>query len=279
MTGMDENPLDLLPEVLLGASAVFGLLVGAWLPRHRQWIVPALAAVACTAGIVAAALAATNGPMTAFDGAFVIDSVTSTVRIVVLAGTLAVLALGLGPFRGHARESEFYVLVQLASLGALMLAGAQDLLLLAAAYLLASVPAYALACFRKDGPGTEAALKYYVVGALLGVVLLTGITLLYAAGRATAYPALGEALPSAPEPLVAVGVVGVLAGLLFKAGGVPGHFWVPDAVEEVRRPWRPSLRQSPRSVRSAPCTVSLLRLSPISACRCRSSSPCLPRSP
>ncbi|MBT2444355.1 NADH-quinone oxidoreductase subunit N [Streptomyces sp. ISL-36] len=236
MTGMDENPLDLLPEVLLGASAVLGLLLGAWLPRHRQWIVPALAAVACTAGIVAAAVAATDGPMTAFDGAFAIDPVTSTVRIVVLAGTLVVLALGFVPFRGHARESEFHVLVPLASLGALMLAGSQDLLLLAAAYLLASVPAYALAGFRKDGPGTEAALKFYIVGALLGVVLLTGITLLYAAGRATAYPALTEALPAAPEPLVAVGVVGVLAGLLFKAGGVPGHFWVPDAVQGTSPP-------------------------------------------
>ncbi|CAO0832389.1 NADH-quinone oxidoreductase subunit N [Streptomyces microflavus] len=176
-------------------------------------------------------MAATTPPTTAFGAAFAVDPVTTTSRIVILGGTLTVLGLAVGPLRADPRESEFYVLVQLASLGALMLAGAQDLLLLAAGYLLASIPAYALAGFRKDGPGTEAALKYYVVGALLGVVMLTGITLLYAAGRGTAYPMLSTELRTAPGALLTVGTIGLLAGIAFKAGAVPAHFWVPDAVQ------------------------------------------------
>jgi NADH-quinone oxidoreductase subunit N len=160
MTEMNENPLDLLPEVLLAASAVFGLLLGSWLPRARQWIVGLLAAVACAAGIVAASVAAAEPATTAFGAAFAVDPVTSTSRIVVLGGTLLVLGVSFRPLRGDARETEFYVLVQLAALGALMMAGTQDLLLLAAGYLLASIPAYTLAGFRKDAPGTEAALKY-----------------------------------------------------------------------------------------------------------------------
>ncbi|MFI1721906.1 NADH-quinone oxidoreductase subunit N [Streptomyces sp. NPDC020489] len=231
MTEMNENPLDLLPEVLLAASAVLGLLLGSWLPRARQWAVGLLAAVACVAGIAAASVAATEPAATVFGDAFAVDTVTSTSRIVVLTGTLLVLGVSFRPLRGDARESEFYVLVQLAAVGALMMAGAQDLLLLAAAYLLASIPSYTLAGFRKDGPGTEAALKYYVIGALLGVLMLTGITVLYATGRATGYPMLGEAFRDAPKALVAAGSVGLLAGVLFKAGGVPAHFWVPDAVQ------------------------------------------------
>jgi NADH-quinone oxidoreductase subunit N len=54
---------------------------------------------------------------------------------------------------------------------------------------------------------------------------------LYGVGGATGYAQLRVALPAAPAAAVAVGVLGVLAGLMFKAGGVPGHFWVPDAVE------------------------------------------------
>ncbi|MFE6281031.1 NADH-quinone oxidoreductase subunit N [Streptomyces sp. NPDC057877] len=230
---MDENPLELLPEVLLTASAVLGLLLGSWLPRTRQWLVGALAAVACAAGIVAAALAPAT---TAFDGAFSVDPVTNTARITVLGGTLLVLVLSAVPLRADPRESEFHVLLQLAALGALMLAGAADLLLLAAAYLLASVPSYVLAGFRKDAYGTEAALKFYVVGAFLGVVMLAGVTILYAAGRGTAYPVLRAELPMAPGGLAAAGVVALLAGLLFKAGGVPGHFWVPDAVQGSAAP-------------------------------------------
>ncbi|GCB43848.1 NADH-quinone oxidoreductase subunit N [Streptomyces sp. NL15-2K] len=231
MTEMNENPLDLLPEVLLAASAVLGLLLGSWLPRARQWIVGLSAAVACVAGIVAASVAAAEPATTAFGEAFTVDPVTSTSRIVVLGGTLLVLGVSFRPMRGDPRETEFYVLVQLAALGALMMAGTQDLLLLAAGYLLASIPAYTLAGFRKDGPGTEAALKYYVFGALLGVLMLTGITVLYATGRATSYPLLGEAFRDAPEALLAAGSTGLLAGVLFKAGGVPAHFWVPDAVQ------------------------------------------------
>ncbi|QOV40499.1 NADH-quinone oxidoreductase subunit N [Streptomyces ferrugineus] len=236
MTGMNENPLDLLPEVLLTASAVLGLLLGAWLPRRRQWLIGALAIGACGAGIVAAALAATEPVTTAFGGSFAVDPVTATARVVVLGGTLVVLALSVGPLRADPRETEFYVLLQLASAGALMLAAAQDLLLLAAAYLLASVPAYALAGFRKDGPGTEAALKFYVVGAFLGVVMLTGVTVLLAAGRTTSYPGLRTELAEAPGGLVAVGTLALVAGILFKAGGVPAHFWVPDAVQGSSAP-------------------------------------------
>jgi len=231
MTEMNENPLDLLPEVLLAASAVLGLLLGSWLPRARQWVIGLLAGVVCVAGIAAASVAAAAPATTAFGEAFAVDPVTSTSRIVVLCGTLLVLGVSFGPLRGDPRESEFYVLVQLAALGALMMAGTQDLLLLAAGYLLASIPAYTLAGFRKDGPGTEAALKYYVIGALLGVLMLTGITILYAAGRGTGYPVLGDAFRDAPKVMVATGAIGLLAGVLFKAGGVPAHFWVPDAVQ------------------------------------------------
>ena len=231
MTGMRENPLDLLPEVLLAAGAVLGLLLGSWLPRGRQWMVGAVAAAACAAGIVAAALAAGPPPVAVFGDAFAVDPVTGTSRIVILGGTLLVLGLAARPLHADPRESEFYVLVQLAALGALMMAGTQDLLLLAAGYLLASIPAYALAGFHKDGLGAEAALKFYVTGALLGVLLLAGTTVLYAAGRSTGYPALQTALRDAPQGLVVAGTVALLAGVLFKAGAVPAHFWVPDAVQ------------------------------------------------
>jgi NADH-quinone oxidoreductase subunit N len=231
MTAMNENPADVLPEILLAAGAVLGLLLGSWLPRKRQWLVGLLGAAACGAGIVTAAVAAASPATTAFGEAFAIDPVTGASRIIVCGGTLLVLGLSVGTVRGDARESEFYVLLQLGALGALVLAGSQDLLLLAAGFLLAGVPTYTLAGFRKDGPGTEAALKYYVTGAFVGVFMLAGITLLYAAGRGTGYPMLSGALRDAPEALLATGTIALIAGVLFKAGAVPAHFWVPDAVQ------------------------------------------------
>ncbi len=233
---MNQQLGPLAPEITLAASAVAGLLAGSWLPRHRQWIIRALAAAAGLAGLATAALAATHPGTTDFGTSYTIDVATNTVRIVVLAATLLVLCLSGDTLGGHRRETEFYVLLQLAALGTIVLAGANDLLLLFAGYLLASIPGYALAGFRKDAPGTEAALKYYLIGALLGVFMLAGITLLDGASRTTSYPLLDSALGRAPHGVVAAALVAVLAGLLFKAGSVPAHFWVPDVTDGTSAP-------------------------------------------
>ncbi len=233
---MNERLGPLIPEIALAASAVIGLLAGAWLPRHRQWIVRLMAACACLTGLAATGLAMTQAATVDFGTSYAIDVATHTVRVVVLAATLLVLCLSIVTVQGHKRETEFYVLLQLAALGTIILSGASDLLLLFAAYLLASVPGYALAGFLKDSLATEAALKYYLMGALLGVLMLTGVTLLYGVGGTTSYPLLHTALAAAPHGAVAVGVLAVVAGLLFKIGGVPAHFWVPDVTDGTSTP-------------------------------------------
>ena len=234
---MKEELGPLIPELILAVSAVAGLLAGSWLPRA-----PAVGGPADGRGGVRWPCwppppSPRPGPPPAdFGASYAIDAATNAVRVVVAGATLLVICLSGDAMRAHKRETEFYVLLLLAALGTIVLAGANDLLLLFAGYLLASVPGYALAGFRKDAAGTEAALKYYLMGALFGVAMLTGITLLYGAGRTTGYPALPAALAAAPHGVVAVGVIAVLAGLLFKAGGVPAHFWVPDVTEGTSAP-------------------------------------------
>lgn len=228
--------LAFVPELSLTAAAVIGLLAGLFLPRRRQWIIRVLAAAACTAGLAATGLAMAGFPRLVSDGTYAVDAGLNVTRIVVLTAALLVLALSVDATHAHKRETEFHTLLLLASLGAIGLAGANDLLVLAAAYLLASVPLYALAGFCKDAPGTEASLKYYLMGAFLGVVLLSGIAILYGAGQATGYTTLSATMAQAPHAAVAVGLVAVLAGLLFKIGAVPSHFWVPDVAEGASAP-------------------------------------------
>ncbi|RFS85785.1 NADH-quinone oxidoreductase subunit N [Actinomadura spongiicola] len=227
---MNENPADLAPELCVLIAAVLGLVNGLFLPRTRQWRVAVICAAGLVAGLAVAGVAATRPDLMAFD-AFEIDPVTHVTRIVVFGSTLLVVILAAGQVRDHPRESEHYTLILLSALGTVALGATSDLLVLVAAYLLASIPAYALAGFGKDAPGTEAALKYYLMGALLGVVMLGGVTLLFGVGRGTAYPMLREGFADASPAVVAVGVVALLAGPLFKAGAVPGHFWVPDVTE------------------------------------------------
>ncbi|WP_329138911.1 NADH-quinone oxidoreductase subunit N [Streptomyces sp. NBC_01476] len=234
---MNQNLAALLPEIALVAAAVIGLVAGAWLPRRRQRAVGVLAAVACVTGLVCTAVTmATGRQQTVFSGTFAVDAATGMGRLTVLGALLLVLMMSVETVRRHKRETEYYVLLLLSAAGTLAMIGANDLLMAFAGYLLASIPAYALAGFAKDAASTEAALKYYLVGALLGAVMLAGTAVLYGAGHATGYAGLRTALPGASYGLVAVGFVAVLAGLLFKIGGVPAHFWVPDVTDGVPAP-------------------------------------------
>jgi NADH-quinone oxidoreductase subunit N len=227
---MSENPVDVLPELLALGAAVLGLLTGMFTPRDRQRIVAWICAAGLAAALAATAAAATRPDGMAFD-AFALDARTHAARAAVYGATLLVIPLAAVRARGHAREAEVYVLMLLAALGTVVLAAAGDLLVFAAAYLLASIPAYALAGFAKDGPGTEAALKYYLMGAFLGILMLAGVTLLYGLAGATDYQSLGARLPGVPGATAGCAVIALLAGVLFKAGAVPAHFWVPDVAE------------------------------------------------
>jgi NADH-quinone oxidoreductase subunit N len=231
VNGTNENPAALLPELFLLGAAVVGLLLGAWLPRDEQWLVRLLAAAAALAGLVATAVAAGRPDELVFGAAYAVDTPTHATRAIVLVAVLGVLALSVDATTGHRRETEFVVLLQLGALGAILLGGANDLLLLVAAFLLASVPFYALAGWDASRLGTEAALKYYLSGAFLGVAMLAGVALLSGVGGATGYGSVRDGLAAAPVAAAGVGLVAVLGGLLFKVGGVPGHFWVPDVTD------------------------------------------------
>jgi len=226
-----EEPLALLPEICLLAGAVIGLLGGSFLPRRRQWIARLVAAAALLASAASAAVGLAGDARTVFDMTFAVDGPTGVARLVVAAATLLVIGLGVDELDADPRESETYALLLLSSLGAMVMAGSSDLLVLAVGYLLASIPLYAIVGLQRSPAAAEAALKTYLLGALLGITLLLGVTVLYGVGGATAYAELADGLLDAPPAAIAVGVVGVLAGLMFKAGGVPGHFWVPDAAQ------------------------------------------------
>jgi NADH-quinone oxidoreductase subunit N len=233
---MNENPAATLPELLLVLAAVVGLLAGSWLPRNRQWVVRLIAVAGCLAGVAAAAVDLARPAQEVFDGTYVVDVRLGAVRFIVLLAILLTIGLSVDAVAGTARESEFYVLLLLGGLGAITLAGANDLLLLVAAYLLASIPLYALTGMTRTRTSTEAAMKYYLMGALSGVTMLVGATLLIGVSGSSQYADLAFALPSAPRAVVAVGLVAVLAGLLFKVGAVPLHFWVPDVVQGASTP-------------------------------------------
>ncbi|HET7327711.1 MAG TPA: NADH-quinone oxidoreductase subunit N [Nocardioidaceae bacterium] len=225
------RPLALLPEIVLLSGAVVALLSGSFLPRRKQWgtRLVTVATLVLAAGLALPDLA--GSAQTAFEGTYAVDTATGAARLIATGATLLIVLLGVDELADDPRESETYVLLLLATLGTVVLAGTNDLLLVITGYLLATIPLYGLVGLTRTAAGAEAAMKTYLFGALLGISLMLGVTVLYGVGGATAYSMLGDGLREAPPAAVAFGFVAVLGGLLFKAGGVPGHFWVPDAAQ------------------------------------------------
>jgi NADH-quinone oxidoreductase subunit N len=228
---MAMRPALLVPEALLFLGGLVVLVAGSFLARGRQWVTRALAATALAAAVVLAVVDLPGPAQMAMAGTFTVDTTTAVARIVTALGTLLVLALASDEIAGSPRESETYALLLFSATGTLVLAGAADLLVVAVGFLLASIPLYGLIGIARTPSAAEAAMKTYLLGALFGILLLVGVTILYGVSAVTSYAQLTGRLADAPQGPVAAGALAVLAGLMFKAGGVPAHFWVPDAAQ------------------------------------------------
>lgn len=229
--GMQMRPELLLPEIIMFTGGLLVLLGGSYLPRTRQWIARLVAALILVAAAIAAGAAMTGPAQTAFDGTFAIDVATGTARIIAALATLLILGIAGGELRNSPRESDTYALLLFTTTGVMVLAGATDLLVLVVGFLLTSIPLYAIIGLSGGRAGAEAAMKTYLMGALSGILLLLGTTVLYGIAGGTDYALLRQALSEAPVAAVGAGALAILAGLLFKAGGIPMHFWVPDAAQ------------------------------------------------
>ncbi|OBJ83226.1 NADH-quinone oxidoreductase subunit N [Mycobacterium gordonae] len=225
------RPLLMLPEMLTFGAGLAVLIGGSFVPRHLQWRTRIICAATLIGVIAAAAVGMAVPDQTAFEGAFTVDTTTGVARIAAAVGVLMVLAIAGDDITGTVRESETYALLLFSTSGIMVLAGTSDLLVLAVGYLLASIPLYGLIGLQRSGLAAEAAMKTYLIGALFGITLLLGVTVLYGISGATRYGELATQLRGAPAAVVATGVVAILAGLMFEAGGVPAHFWVPDAAQ------------------------------------------------
>jgi len=156
-----------------------------------------------------------------------------------LGGGIAALLAG-GYLAEHRLErGEFYALLLFATFGAMTLASAGDALTLFLGLETMSIGAYAMTAFRRSSPrSAEGALKYFLLGSFAAAILVYGFALVYGATGHTDLAGIGAAAKTAAarNPVLLVGVVLVLVGILFKVSAVPFHAWTPDAYEGAPTP-------------------------------------------
>lgn len=223
-----------LPELILAGAALALLVWGAFAGR-----VGASFIVAAVAALVAAAIASATGPLgRAFSGGLILDPGAVFAKVVIYMTCAVAIPLGHRWFdRRGAAKFEYSVLVLLAALGMGMMASAGDLISLYVSIELQSLALYVLAAFlRDDARASEAALKYFVLGALSSGLLLYGASLVYGFAGSTHFEVIATAVRGHENIGVLAGLVFLMCGFAFKVSAAPFHMWTPDVYEGAATP-------------------------------------------
>ena len=136
--------------------------------------------------------------------------------------------------RGMLRGGEFFTLSIFALLGMSVMISGNNLLVIYMGLELLTLSSYALVALRRDNAtATEAAMKYFVLGAMASGFLLYGMSMLYGATGSLDITAIFKAIASGQirHQVLVFGLVFIVAGLAFKLGAVPFHMWIPDVYQ------------------------------------------------
>jgi NADH-quinone oxidoreductase subunit N len=249
------NYLDLLkisaPEamVVLAALAVLGadlLTLRDLEPRIRRLIGAMIACAGCAAAITWMLVLPQHANL--MEGMLVADPLVQLVQVAILGLTIVTLCLSVdADFTPHA--GEYFALVLLAAVGMMFLVGSEDVLMIFVSLELTSLSLYILTAFNKrNAKSAEAALKYFLFGAMAAAFTLFGISLLYGLAGSTNLGTIAKALAekavrvgagsAAPalDPLLIAAIVMTVIGFGFKVAAVPFHLWAPDAYEGAPTP-------------------------------------------
>jgi F420H2 dehydrogenase subunit N len=163
------------------------------------------------------------------------DMFGSFFAIALLIVSFMVTASSWDYMKGKSNLAAYYSLILLSSVGMVLIAYSTDLVMLFVSWELMSLPTYALAAFSKRDPiSNEAAIKYFMFGALSSGILVLAIGLVYGITGTTNIGESIRALASLDQSLIPIGLVATalfVAGFGFKMGLVPFHMWLPDAYE------------------------------------------------
>jgi len=226
--------LALAPEILLAGGGLALLVVGAFGSgqRHRSAVLASLGILALAGGALYWLAPQYRDSRVILAGSFILDRFALYWKALVLVATaLTVVVSQRFIADGGYRAGEYYSLILLASTGMLFMVSGYNLLTIWIALELMALSSYILAgYFKEETKSNEAALKYFVLGALSSGVLLYGISLIYGATGTIQLSVLAKASATASGDgrLFGFGVVLLLSGLLFKVAAVPFHVWTPD---------------------------------------------------
>ncbi|MBM3778481.1 MAG: NADH-quinone oxidoreductase subunit N [Acidimicrobiia bacterium] len=224
----------IVPMLCATAGALVVMLAESWRARGERMPLGVLGGIALSAAGIALALL-WDQQASSF-GVIVADNFGIFVSLVVVVAGLVSIAFSSQVLdRDGIPRGEYYALLLFAIVGMMMMATANDLLVVFIGLEVMSVAVYVLTGIRRDDPrGVEGAFKYFLLGAFASAFLLYGVAFTFGLTGTTRLDGIGQflaarSMSSSPMVLLAMGLL--LVGFAFKISAVPFHMWTPDAYE------------------------------------------------
>jgi len=201
-----------------GTAAVIGLLL-AILPLWQQFNSP---------------------PAVLLEGTLAVDGLIAFFKFVIVVLAVITVLISMDFDLGR-HIGEYYAVLLFGAVGMMLLISAEELITIFVALELTSISLYILTAFHKgELRSQEAAVKYFMFGAMSSAFLLFGLSYVYGVTGATSLRAIQEAVKSTPglamSPVLATGLLFTIIGFGFKVAVVPFHLWAPDAYEGAPTP-------------------------------------------
>jgi len=224
--------LPVLPEIFVLGMLCFILILDLFLADDLRFISYGLTLLTLVGAALITASTFSHMPVLAFSNMFVDDALADTLKLMLygVVATVLIYARGYIQLRGLYR-GEFFVLMLFAMLGMMVMISGSHFLTLYLGLELLSLSLYALVALQRDSRvATEAAMKYFVLGAIASGMLLYGLSMIYGATGTLSIAQLAATLPNVDhlDTVLVFGLVFTIAGLAFKLGVVPFHMWIPD---------------------------------------------------
>jgi NADH-quinone oxidoreductase subunit N len=238
--------LPALPEAILLVGACVLMIVDTFVKHERRaptyWIAQGTLGLCVLATLFVISVAGAD-KYYIFNGLFVADFLSHLVKLVSYAAVSAALVYSRQWLVDRALlRGEFFSLLLFSLLGMMLLASANSFLTLYLGLELMSLCLYALVALNRDSAlATEAAMKYFVLGALSSGLLLYGMSMIYGATGTLTIPEVAKQVEpllrtGSDQRFLAFGLVFVVAGTAFKLGVVPFHMWIPDVYHGAPTP-------------------------------------------
>jgi NADH-quinone oxidoreductase subunit N len=227
------NLLPAAPEIFLTVMALAILMIDLLVKDSRRTLTFVLTQLTLV-GCAAIQFMTSTGEITyTFSNMFVDDLMSDLLKLFLYMTLVIVMFYSRGYIidRESMNKGEYYVLALFATLGMMVMISANHFLTIYIGLELLSLSLYAMVAMNRDSVvSTEAAMKYFVLGALASGLLLYGMSMIYGATGTLEITGIAERLygGGVNKSVLVFGLVFLVAGLAFKLGVVPFHMWIPD---------------------------------------------------